>query len=396
MTRSQLSILFVVLAVALLPTELPGAVAAAAGSATRVEPDPNYAAKLAQSPISTYGWRTDFSRHTVPFSEILSGGVPRDGIPPIDDPKFTTTKAASAWIGEQEPVVALEVNGDARAYPLQIMTWHEIVNDEVGGVPIAVTFCPLCNAAIVFDRRLEGKVYDFGVSGNLRYSDLIMWDRQTESWWQQFTGDAIIGELAGKKLRLLPASIIAWSDFQAAYPNAKVLSRDTGHMRPYGQNPYVGYDRADDPPFLFMGKLDGRLLPKERVVAVTIGDADAAFPFSVLTRERVVHYALNRRDIVVFFKPGTRSALGGREIASAEDIGAAAVFDPHVGDKKLDFRAEGDAFVDEQTGSRWTILGEAIKGPLAGKRLGAIVHANHFWFAWAAFKPHTKIYQGAS
>ncbi len=391
MTRSQLTILFIV-GMALLPASRH----VAAGSAIPVEPDPDYAAKLAQSRISTYGWRTDFSRHTVPFSEILSGGVPRDGIPPIDDPKFTTTEAASAWIGEQEPVIAFELNGDARAYPLQIMTWHEIVNDEVGGIPVAITFCPLCNAAIAFDRRLEGKVYDFGVSGNLRYSDLIMWDRQTESWWQQFTGDAIIGELAGKKLAFLPASIVAWSDFQAARPNAKVLSRDTGHRRPYGQNPYIGYDRADNPPFLFMGKLDGRLSPMERVVAVTIGDADAAFPFSVLTKKRVVNYTLNRRDMAVFFKPGTRSALGSREIASARDIGAAAVFDPRVDGKKLDFRAEGDVFVDEQTGSTWNILGAAIKGPLAGKRLAPIVHANHFWFAWAAFKPNTKVYQGPS
>lgn len=396
MTRSRRTILFIVLALAFSPADRPGGIAAAAGSGALVEPDPDYAAKLAQSPISTYGWRTDFSRHTVPFSEILSGGVPRDGIPPIDNPKFTTTKAASAWIGEQEPVIAFQLNGDARAYPLQIMTWHEIVNDEVGGVPVAITFCPLCNAAIAFDRRLEAKVYDFGVSGNLRHSDLIMWDRQTESWWQQFTGDAIIGELAGKKLTFLPAAIVAWSDFQAEHPDARVLSRDTGHRRPYGQNPYVGYDRADNPPFLFMGKLDGRLSSKERVVAVTIGDADAAFPFSVLTKERVVNYTLNGRDVVVFFKPGTRSALGGREIASARDIGAAAVFDPRVDGKKLGFRAEGEAFVDEQTGSTWNILGTAIKGPLVGKRLDPIVHANHFWFAWAAFKPSTKIYQGAS
>jgi hypothetical protein len=395
MPRSQLATLFIVMAVAFLSASRLGGVAATAGSGTPVEPDPEYAAKLAQSPISTYGWRTDFSRYTVPFSEILSGGVQRDGIPPIDNPKFTTTKAASDWIGEQEPVIAFEFNDDTRAYPLQILTWHEIVNDEVGGVPVAITFCPLCNAAIAFDRRLEGKVYDFGVSGNLRYSDLIMWDRQTESWWQQFTGDAIIGELAGKKLVFLPASIVAWSDFQAAHPDAKVLSRDTGHRRPYGENPYVGYDRADNPPFLFMGKLDGRLPPKERVVAVTVDDADAAFPFSVLTKERVVNYTLNGRDVVVFFKPGTRSALGSRKITSAEDVGATAVFDPRVDGKKLGFRAEKESFVDEQTGSRWNILGRAIKGPLTGKRLEPIVHANHFWFAWAAFKPTTKIYQGA-
>jgi hypothetical protein len=367
----------------------------AGDSVAEVSSDPDYARELANSAILTHGWRTDFSRHVVPFDEILSGGVPRDGIPPIDDPKFTTIADAGTWLGEEEPVVALEINGDIRAYPLQIMTWHEIVNDEVGGIPVVVTFCPLCNSAIAFDRRVDGKIYDFGVSGNLRNSDLLMWDRQTESWWQQFTGEAIIGELAGKKLIFLPASIVAWSDFKMANPQAKVLSRDTGHTRPYGQNPYAGYDRADNPPFLFKGTLDGRLLPKERVVAVTIGNADVAFPFSVLARERVASYTLGGRDIVVLFKLGTRSALGGREIASAEDIGAAVVFDAHVGDRTLNFRARGDAFVDEQTGSVWNILGQAIKGPLRGKQLTPVVHANHFWFAWAAFKPDTRIYQGA-
>lgn len=366
-----------------------------AANSAAVSSDPDYASKLVNSAISTYGWRTDFSRHTVPFEEILSGGVPRDGIPPIDDPKFTTIVGASAWLSDEEPVIAFEVDGDARAYPLQIMTWHEIVNDEVGGIPVVVTFCPLCNAAIVFDRRIDGKVYDFGVSGNLRNSDLIMWDRQTESWWQQFTGEAIIGELAGKRLSFLPASIVAWSDFKIVNPQAKVLSRDTGHSRPYGQNPYAGYDRADNPPFLFKGKPDGRLLPKERVVAVTVGNTDVAFPFSLLAKERLVTYALDGRDIVVFFKPGTRSALGSREIASAEDVGAAAVFEAHVGDRTLNFRAQGDVFVDEQTGSRWNIIGQAIEGPLRGKKLAPVVHANHFWFAWAAFKPGTTIYRKA-
>ncbi len=379
-------------AVAYMPSKIS---ALAADSVAQVTSDPDYAEKLANSPISAYGWRTDFSKYTVPFNEVLSGGVPRDGIPPIDDPKFTTIKSASEWIGDEEPVVALEINGDARAYPLQIMTWHEIVNDKVGGIPVVVTFCPLCNSAIVFDRRVDGNVYDFGVSGNLRNSDLIMWDRQTESWWQQFTGDAIIGELAGKRLIFLPASIVAWSDFKMANPQAKVLSRNTGHTRPYGQNPYVGYDRADNPPFLFLGKLDGRLLPKERVVAVSAGNADVAFPFSVLAKERVASYTLNGRDMVVLFKPGTRSALGSREIASAEDIGAAAVFDTRVDGRKLNFRVQGDSFIDEQTGSTWSIVGQAIKGPLRGKQLTPIVHANHFWFAWAAFKPHTQIYQGA-
>ena len=150
-----------------------------------IEPDPDFREELARASISTRGWKTDFSRHTVSYSEIFSGGVPRDGIPPIDDPRVTTPERADGWLGDQEPVIAVELNGEARAYPLQILTWHEIVNDFLGEVPVTVTFCPLCNSALVFDRRLDGSVYDFGVSGKLRNSDLIMWDRQTESWWQQ-------------------------------------------------------------------------------------------------------------------------------------------------------------------------------------------------------------------
>ncbi len=371
----------------------------AAGSTTSgqlVKPDPDYREKLASSRISTYGWKTDFSRHSVPFGEVLSGGVPRDGIPPIDKPEFVTVADADGWLAKQEPVIALEINGDARAYPLQVMIWHELVNDEVGGMPVTVSFCPLCNSVLIFDRKLDGVVYDFGVSGNLRNSDLIMWDRQTESWWQQLTGNAIIGQLAGKKLRILPSSIIAWSDFKAAHPQGKVLSKKTGYLRRYGDNPYVGYDRADTPPFLFDGKLDDRLQPKERVLAVTIGEVSAAFPFGVLRSERVVSYTLNGQEMVILFKPGARSALGAQSIADAADVGATGVFDPNLDGEKLRFRVEGEHFVDRETGSVWNILGEAIDGPLAGKKLTPIVHANHFWFTWAAFKPETTIYGSES
>ena len=359
-----------------------------------VEPDPDYESALQDAGISPRGWKTDFSRHTVPYGEILSGGPPRDGIPPLDNPKFTTAEDASKWLGDQEPVIAFEFNGDSRAYPLQILTWHEIVNDVVGGVPVSATFCPLCNAAIVFDRRLEGVVYDFGTSGKLRNSDLIMWDRQTESWWQQFTGEGIVGELAGKKLTMLTASIISFSDFRAASPDGRVLSRETGYSRNYGQNPYAGYDRADNPPFLYRGELDGRLLPKERVATVSVGDADVAFPFSVLEKERVVNYTVNGKDLVVLFKLGTASALDQSSISGSRDVGATGLFDAQIDGRMLSFRADGDRFVDNETGSVWNILGQALEGPLAGKKLTPVVHANHFWFAWGAFKPDTLIYQG--
>ena len=362
--------------------------------ASLVQPDPDFEKGLAEALISTRVWKTDFSLYTVPYSDIFSGGVGRDGIPPIDNPKFTTPDLAEEWLGGLEPVISFENNGDARAYPLQVLIWHEVVNDVVGGEPVVITFCPLCNSAIAFMRTLDGVVYDFGVSGNLRNSDLIMWDRQTESWWQQFTGEGIVGELSGKQLTFLPASIISWEDFKAAHPAGQVLSRDTGFRRPYGENPYAGYDRADNPPFLFDGDLDGRLLPKERVAAITIGDADGVFPFKVLEQEPVVNYNVGETDLVVLFKPGTRSALDDRLIERAQEVGATGVFEATLDGRKLTFRADGNSFVDNETGSTWNILGRAVPGPLSGASLTPIVHANHFWFAWGVFKPDTKIYQG--
>ena len=380
-----------------VPTATPGPTATpdpGAGDGPVIEPDPDYEAALDRARFFTSGWETDFSLHSVPYGEIMGGGPPRDGIPPIDDPKFVTAQEADEWLGEKEPVIALEIDGDVRAYPLQILTWHETVNDEVGGVPVSITFCPLCNAAIVFDRRLDGVVYDFGTSGNLRNSDLIMWDRQTESWWQQFSGEAIVGTLTGRQLTFLPSSIVSFGFFREAYPDVKVLSRDTGFSRSYGRNPYAGYDRADNPPFLFDGDLDGRLLPKERVAAVTVGEVDVAFPFSVLEKERAVNYSANGHDLVVFFVQGTLSALDRSSIQDSREVGSTGVFDPNLDGQKLIFRPEGDAIVDNETGSVWNILGEAVEGPLSGKRLTRVVHANHFWFAWAAFKPGTLIYQG--
>ena len=359
-----------------------------------VEPDPNFEDELKSARLFTRGWKTDFSLHTVPFDEILSV-VPRDGIPSIDNPKFISPETANGWLTDPEPVISFQLNGQARAYPLKILTQHEIVNDEVGGVPVIVTFCPLCNSALVFDRRLEGTVYEFGVSGNLRNSDLIMYDRLTQTWWQQLTGEAIVGELAGYKLTFLPASIVAFGDFKAAHPQGQILSRDTGHRnRNYDRLPYAGYDRADNPPFLFDGDLDGRLLPKERVAALTIGDVDAAFPFTLLDTERVVNYTVGGQDVVVFFKPGTLSTFDSLLIGGPEGVGATGVFEAGLNGRKLTFRPQGDSFVDNETGSVWNILGQATQGPMAGEALSPINHGNHFWFAWGAFKPDTLIYQG--
>jgi hypothetical protein len=347
---------------------------------------------------ATGSWATNWNKRTIEYDELLSGGPPRDGIASIDDPKFVSPSQAGEWLADNEPVISLEIDGQARAYPLQILTWHEIANDVVAGVPVAVTFCPLCNSAITFDRRLDGDVFEFGTSGLLRNSDLVMYDRTTESLWQQFTGEGIVGDLAGEQLTFLPSSLVSFADFREAYPEGEVLSRDTGFNRRYGQNPYVGYDTIGSSPFLFRGQIDGRLAAVERVVTVSLDDVgvDVAYPLSALSEAGVINDVQGGRDLVVFHSDGTSSALGGQVIAQAEDVGATGVFDPNLDGQKLTFRSDGQAIVDEETGSTWNVLGQAIDGPLAGQQLEPIVHGDHFWFSWAAFKPDTIIYSATS
>ena len=242
----------------------------------------------AQMPPTGEFPKTDFEERIVDLSEFMSGGPPRDGIPAVDEPRYTSTEDAAQWLDPDEPVIAAEIDGEARAYPLQILIWHEIANDSLGGTPIAVTFCPLCNSAIVFDRRLDGEVLDFGTTGRLRLSDLVMYDRQTETWWQQLTGTGLIGEHAGRELVRLPAAIVSWHDFRAAFPDATVLSRATGHSRPYGSNPYAGYDSSTQ-PFLLQRTPDPRLPAMERVLHVAAGGTERIYPFGAFTHEPVIN-----------------------------------------------------------------------------------------------------------
>jgi len=339
-------------------------------------------------------WRTDFSRHTVPLDEIVSGGPPKDGIPAIDQPVFVSTQEADQWLGDREPVIVVAMGADVRAYPLQILMWHEIVNDRVGGVPVTITYCPLCNTALVFDRRFNEMVLDFGTTGRLRHSDLVMYDRQTESWWQQATGEGIVGELAGKQLVPVSAPTVSWSTFKSSHPDGRVLSRETGHDRPYGRNPYTGYDDPDGTPWsrFFRKPADDRMPAMERIVAMSSSQTSLAYPFTTLRRRRVMNDQMDGRPIVVFWAPGTASAVDAANIAGGRDVGSSGVFGRRAGGRTLTFEAAGDGlFRDRQTGSTWTIVGSAIAGPLTGTALEPIPHGNHFWFAWAAFKPDTKI-----
>ncbi len=273
------------------------------------------------------GWQTDFSKHSVPFEEFMSGGPGKDGIPAIDEPKLVAVDEVD-FLEDREPVIELEVDGEARAYPIQILMWHEIVNDVAGGVPVAVTFCPLCNTAIVFDRRVDGETLDFGTTGNLRNSDLVMYDRQTESWWQQFGGEALVGDLTGAELKQLPSRIVAWAEFRRDHPGGRVLSRDTGHSRPYGQNPYYGYDTVDSSPFFPVRNADDdRLPPKERVVFVERGDEAVVVPFSTLREQKEVRVEVGGSSLVVRWRAGVASSLDQGEIAEGRDVGAAEVLE---------------------------------------------------------------------
>jgi hypothetical protein len=331
--------------------------------------------------------RTNFCNHSVPFSEFQSGGPPPDGIPAIDNPKFESVEVADEWLESDWPVMFFEHNGDARAYPLAILIWHEIVNDDVGGMPVSLTFCPLCNATIAFNRTLpDGTVLDFGTTGNLRNSDLVMYDRQTFSWWQQFTGEAIVGDLMGTQLEFLPSQIIAWDDFKESNPEGVVLSRETGHIRSYGRNPYAGYDSVNSNPFFpIPSGGDDRLAPMERVVALE--GMDVAYPFRLLEEVQVINDEVDGEPIVIFWQSGTKSTFGN----NGPDTGSTGVFSREVGNQMLTFSVTITGFVDAETGTTWSLLGEAVDGPLAGEQLERIVSAEHFWFAWSTFKPETDL-----
>ncbi|MGH7319407.1 MAG: DUF3179 domain-containing protein [Candidatus Rokuibacteriota bacterium] len=336
--------------------------------------------------------RTDLSKALVPLDEIIPGGPPPDGIPAIDRPAFVTPAQADAWLTPKEPVLALEITGDARAYPLQILMWHEIVNDVVGGRAVAVTFCPLCNSGIAFDRAVDGTTLDFGTSGKLYKSDLVMYDRQTHSLWAQMEGRAIVGERAGTRLKPIPVNTLAYAEWKATHPAGKVLSRETGHARAYGANPYKGYDEPGSLPFLFNGKPDPRRAPKERVVGVVVGADARAYPWPVLENRRVIHDTLGPQRLVIFYAPGTLSALDGSRITESRAVGATAVFEPAARGRVLTFEPAREHFRDRETGSLWNLLGQARHGPMAGERLRAVAHVDAFWFAWAAFHPTTSLW----
>jgi hypothetical protein len=324
-------------------------------------------------------------------SRVVSGGPPPDGIPPVDEPRFLPADDVP-WLADDEAVVSLSIGDEHRAYPVQVMVWHEIVNDTVDGTPVSITYCPLCNSALAFDRRLDDRLMTFGTSGKLYLSDLVMYDRQTESLWSQIEGRAIAGVQTGAQLERIPVQTVTWAQWREAHPEGWVLSRDTGAERDYGRNPYVGYDEAASDPFLFDGDADPRFEPKERVLGLGGEQDPVAVPLAALSQARVLEVDVSGQTVVLWAVEGLRSALDTADITEGRQIAATGAFLPEADGRQLTFAAAGErTFRDEETGSTWDLLGRAVDGPLAGTRLEPAEHIDTFWFSWAAFHPETRV-----
>ncbi len=262
---------------------------------------------------------TDFENSSVAsWTEVISGGPAKDGIRAVDDPQFFEIEMVEGF-DAREPVITVAVDGHrARAYPIRYLMWHEIVNDKIGDIPVAVTYCPLCNSGITFDRNVGGQELVFGVSGKLRNSDMIMFDRQTESWWQQAVGMGIVGEMNGVELNSLPTWMESWDQFKEAHPDGLVMAQPA-FLRRYGQNPYYKYDSSAR-PFLYNGENPPHDIPPlVRVVRV----GDMAWPLTRLAAAGEI----SEGNVVLSWREGQASALDHRDFAISREVGSVRVRD---------------------------------------------------------------------
>ncbi|WP_299880693.1 DUF3179 domain-containing protein [uncultured Cocleimonas sp.] len=292
----------------------------------------------------------DLENSIIPVKEILSGGPPRDGIPSIDKPTFLNADDAD-YLKDSDRIlgIVLEQEGqkgkeEARAYPIKILNWHEIVNDEISGKAVAVTYCPLCGSGIVYAADFEGKAYKFGVSGLLYNSDVLLFDRQTETLWSQILSKGVSGKWVNKKLKVIQSAHTSWASWKAQYPDTKVLSNDTGFDRDYNRSPYGTYDKDVSTyfPVAFKSK---RYHPKERVLGITINDKQKVYPFAELSK----YFAETKETSLI-------DTFEGQELT-------------------LEFDS------DNRDGSFKNSNGEGVTS------------TNTFWFAWYAFHPEAEIYK---
>ncbi len=349
-----------------------------------------------------FTWKTDTLNHSIDLSEITLV-LPKGTFPKIDYPFFLNKKKGLEAFYAHEPVISVEIDGKAKAYPLNMLTMHEISNDKLGGVPILTTYCPLCNAGIVYDRRIEidgkKKVLEFEVSGMLRKSDMVMMDTETETLWQQLMGEAIVGEYTGTFLEVIPSLIISVEEFFNKYPKGKILSNDSSNEKlasRYGNNPYVGYDTKSGMPYeryFSQGDVDPRLPAMERVIDIEVEGTFKIYPFSKITEAGAVNDKYKTLHVVFFHSDQTVSVMDAGNIRASKSIGSVTVFNPVVDGQLLTFKKQNGIFTDDRTGSNWDITGRCYEGEMKGTQLMIVPHSNHFAFAWLAFFPDSEIYE---
>lgn len=317
---------------------------------------------------------TNEEKHLVPLNKILSGGPPKDGIPSIDNPKFSKAQEAP-FVSDDDIVIGLEINGDAKAYPLFILVWHEIVNDKVGGIPVAVTYCPLCYTTQVFERVINNQEVEFGTSGKLYNSNLVMYDRLTDSYWSQALGKAIKGELTGSELKIIPFDVISWNNWKNLHPNTLVLTTDTGHLRSYGVDPYGDY--YTDKRIVFpVENNDARLHPKEIILGLHEGNSYKAYKQEDVENFVIINDEFNKKSILLisFYEGNSRA------------------FKRTINDQTLEFVFENGTILDTVTRSEWNYDGIAVSGSLKDTKLERLPINPGFWFEWVAFHPDTELF----
>lgn len=347
-----------------------------------------------------FTWITDTINTSVPLSEIQIV-LPKGSFSTLDAPKFVGKEEGLTIFFKNEPVIAVEINGSAKAYSLNVLTMHEIANDQLGGESILATYCPLCNSGIVYNRNvnINGKteILEFEASGMLRNSDMVMLDRKTETLWQQLTGTAIVGTYNETQLETIPSIIISVEEFFMRYPFGEIMSKDTGFdsEKYYGKNPYIGYDTRDNPREKFFNshKVDQRLPAMERVVDIEDDGDYKIYTFTTAAKKGVINDTFKNKPIVLFYQEGAVSILDTEQISESKNVGSVTVFNSIVDGEKLTFFKNQSGFVDNQTKSTWDITGYCTSGKLKGKQLQIKPHSNHFAFAWLAFYPESEIYK---
>lgn len=335
-------------------------------------------------------WRTDFTKTSAPMSNMVDIGG-RNNFMPIDHPRWMSVNEVT-WLADKSPVIVLVNEDSARAYPIVVLMEHGIVNDMLGTEPIAVTYCMLCNAPIVYQRTVNNVVLRFSATGTVNNSGFVMWDDQTESWWQQFTGQAIVGQYVGVSLVVVPSQVVGYRVFRDRYRDGKVLTGDVNKPpMSYGANPFVSYD-SNPQPFMYSAPSDDRLFPTERVLAGVVSGQAVAYPFSILSRVGVVNDTVNGMPIVVLWQAGANSTHDQASVENSKDVGMAALFMRVFDGQALTFAYDEGRIIDTQTGSVWNIFGEAIEGELTGAILPPMNGSSCFWFSWAEYYPDTVIY----